>query len=104
MADDPAGFGRAAQDLRVPEDQEDRFRAAVHEAVQRRIAAIMRTRGRRALADELRDCSECGRRVILLDDPSTFTVESGRFLCAACKAEHELVAILHPPADIGGEG
>ena len=51
-------------------------------------------------------CPSCGDKVISLEQPSTFVYdkESGRKICSACGAERDLVVILDPVVDLGGEG
>ena len=51
-------------------------------------------------------CPSCGDKVIALEQPSTFVYdkEGDRKICSACGAERDLVVILDPVVDLGGEG
>ena len=55
---------------------------------------------------DVRRCPSCGDKVIVLEQPSTYVYDSDgdQKICSACGAERDLVVILDPVVDIGGEG
>jgi len=55
---------------------------------------------------DVQRCPSCGDKVIVLEQPATYVYDraNDRKICAACGAERDLVVILDPVVDIGGEG
>jgi uncharacterized protein with PIN domain len=55
---------------------------------------------------EVQRCPSCGDDVIVLEQPGTYVydAETDRKICSACGAERDLLVILDPVVDIGGEG
>ena len=55
---------------------------------------------------DLQRCPVCGDKVIVLEQPGTFVYDRARDrrICAACGAERDLLVILDPVVEIGGEG
>ena len=55
---------------------------------------------------DVQRCPSCGDKVIVLEQPSTYVYDrmKDQRICAACGAERDLVVILDPLVDIGGEG
>ena len=102
--EDHGGIG-VNPDLTVPLDEEPRLAAAVRESVHRQIVEILERRGLTRSPD-LIACPTCGDRVILLDIPSTYVFDRDEKtrICAACGAERDLVHLVRPDADVGGEG
>lgn len=78
--------------------------AAVRESVRRQVLSLLRLR--KIDPSEAIPCPHCGDRAIVLDQPRTFVFDrSDRdYLCKACAAEREFARMVHPQADIGGEG
>jgi DNA-directed RNA polymerase subunit RPC12/RpoP len=56
--------------------------------------------------DDVQRCPSCGDKVIVLEQPGTFVYDRARDrrICAACGAERDLLVILDPVVEIGGEG
>jgi hypothetical protein len=78
---------------------------AVRASIRGRVIELLERRGLVHRHDLIR-CPECGDKVILLDQPGTFVYDRrrGARLCAACGAERDLLVIMDPVVDIGGEG
>ena len=55
---------------------------------------------------EVERCPSCGDKVIVLEQPGTYVYDrvNDRKICSACGAERDLVVMLDPVVDIGGEG
>ena len=51
-------------------------------------------------------CPSCGDKVIVLEQPGTYVYDpdNDRKICSACGAERDLLVIMDPVVDIGGEG
>jgi hypothetical protein len=103
MMDEIGGIGESAAPLKVSVEEEPQLQEAVRESVHRQIVVLLERRGVTKSPDLLR-CPICGDRVILLDLPSTFVLHEGDRICAPCGAERDLINVVHPEADIGGEG
>jgi DNA-directed RNA polymerase subunit RPC12/RpoP len=85
-------------------DEHRLLAGAVRESVRRQIVSLLRRRGldpRQAIP-----CPTCGERVIFLDQTQSFVFDrrAREYLCKACAAERDFTAMVHPQADIGGEG
>lgn len=102
---DLAGWGApGTQALTIDIDEQRLLSAAVRESVRRQVLAILRLRkidSRHAIP-----CPSCGERSILLKQPRTYVFDRTErdYLCKACAAEREFARMVHPQADIGGEG
>lgn len=105
MIDTTDGIGApGTHALRIDVEEQKLLADAVRESVRRQVVALLRRRGidpRSAIP-----CPSCSDRVILLDEPSSFVFDrrAREYLCKACAAERDFVAMVHPQADIGGEG
>lgn len=55
---------------------------------------------------DVQRCPSCGDKVIVLEQPGTYVYDpaNDRRICSACGAERDLLVILDPVVDIGGEG
>ncbi|HEV2686671.1 MAG TPA: hypothetical protein VGW79_08535 [Actinomycetota bacterium] len=55
---------------------------------------------------DVQRCPSCGDKVIVLEQPGTYVYDraSDQKICSACGAERDLVIMLDPVVDIGGEG
>ena len=55
---------------------------------------------------DVQQCPSCGDKVIVLEQPGTYVYDraNDRKICSACGAERDLVVMLDPVVDIGGEG
>ena len=92
------------QALSLDVEEQRLLAGAVRESVRRQILGLLRRRGidpRQAIP-----CPSCSERVIHLRQPSTFVFDRAArdYLCKACAAERDFVAMVRPVADIGGEG
>jgi len=78
---------------------------AVRASVRGQVIDLLERRGLLDRHDVIM-CPRCGDRVILLDQPGTFVFDLAHNtrLCAACGAERDLVRIMDPVVEIGGEG
>jgi len=101
MADDDTV--RAPEISSLPLDEHDALAGAVREAVHRRIIDLIERRNAEPL---LVNCSACGERAILLDEPATFVYDRSTHteICSACAAERAVTSMYEPQVDIGGEG
>jgi hypothetical protein len=105
VVDEPAGIGVSADSLKVPLDQQRQYAEAVRESIHRRVVDLLERNGLAASPDLL-ECPSCESRLILLEEPATFSFlpAEGIRVCAACGAEREFLHVVHPDTDIGGEG
>ena len=78
---------------------------AVRASIRGRVINLLERHGLLHRGDLIR-CPECGDKVILLDQPETFVYDRkrGARLCAACGGEQDLIVMMEPSVDIGGEG
>lgn len=99
------GIGVGTHPLATPLDEQPRLAAAVRETVHRRIVDLLQ-RGGLLNSPDLLPCPMCGESVILLDFPSTyvFLPDAKMRICAPCGAERDLIRMIRPDTDIGGEG
>jgi DNA-directed RNA polymerase subunit RPC12/RpoP len=90
-----------------------RFTSAEQAGLARAVRATIRSRivdllDRHGLLnkDEVLRCPSCGDKVIVLEQPGTYVYDSerDRKICAACGGERDLLVMLEPTVDIGGEG
>ena len=102
MTDEVGGIGESASPLKVSVEDQPKLQEAVRESVHRQIVTMLERRGAISSPD-LMQCPRCGDRVILLDLPTTFVLDEGDRICAACGAERDLIRIVRPETDIGGE-
>ena len=93
--------------------QQPRFTSAEQAGLARAVRASIRSQvidllDRRGLLHkgDLQRCPICGDKVIVLEQPGTFVYDGARDrrICAACGAERDLLVILDPVVEIGGEG
>lgn len=105
MIDQADGIGAPGTEaLKIDVDEQRLLAAAVRESVRRQVMGLLRMRKLDPAAAI--PCPACGERSIHLDHPRTFVFDrSARdYLCKACSAERAFTAMVHPQADIGGEG
>jgi DNA-directed RNA polymerase subunit RPC12/RpoP len=90
---------------RFTSTEQEGLARAVRASIRGQVIDLLERRGLLHRKDLLR-CPECGDRVILLEQPGTFVYDRrrGQRLCAACGAERDLLVIMDPVVDIGGEG
>lgn len=100
MVDDTAVGVPGTHPLTLAGTDENSLAGAVKESIRRRNESLIANASRH----DLRRCSSCGSRVILLDQPETFAYRDHEIVCASCGAERDLVHLFHSEADIGGEG
>jgi DNA-directed RNA polymerase subunit RPC12/RpoP len=88
----------------ITPDQAELARA-VRASIRSQVVDLLERHGLLHKKDVMR-CPECGDRVIVLEQPSTYVYDrhGDRKICSACGAERDLVVILDPVVDIGGEG
>ena len=103
MTDEVGGIGQSATPLKVSVEDQPKLQEAVRESVHRQIVTLLERRGVIASPDLLQ-CPRCGDKVILLDLPSTFVLDQGDRICSPCGAERDLIHVVWPSGDIGGEG
>jgi DNA-directed RNA polymerase subunit RPC12/RpoP len=93
--------------------QQARFTSAEQAGLARAVRASIRSQvidllDRHGLLhkSDLQRCPVCGDKVIVLEQPGTFVYDRARDrrICAACGAERDLLVILDPVVEIGGEG
>jgi len=78
---------------------------AVRASIRGQVIDLLERRGLLHRGDFVR-CPSCGDKVILLEQPRTFVYDRAHRvrLCTACGAERDLLVIMDPVVDIGGEG
>lgn len=88
----------------ISPDQE-RLARAVRASIRSQVIDLLDRHGLLHKKDVER-CPSCSDKVIVLEQPSTYVYDRAqdRRICAACGAERDLVVILDPVVDIGGEG
>lgn len=84
-------------------DEQEALARAVRASVHDQIIDLLERRGLIS-SDDLIQCPRCGDKVILLDQPATFSLSEGSRICAACRAERDFIRIVHPDDEVGGEG
>jgi DNA-directed RNA polymerase subunit RPC12/RpoP len=104
MPDDMLELERERQ-ARYTSDEQAALARAVRATVRGRVIDLLERHGLLHHRDVLR-CPSCGDRVILLDKPETFVYDRAHNarLCAPCGAERDLLVIMEPAVEIGGEG
>jgi hypothetical protein len=104
MSDDMLELERERQ-ARYTSDEQAALARAVRASVRGRVIDLLERGGLLHRKDVIR-CPSCGDKVILLDQPGTFVYDRahGARLCAACGAERDLLVIMEPVVEIGGEG
>lgn len=105
MIDRADGIGASGTDaLRIDIDEQRLLASAVRESVRRQVMSLLRLRN--IDPGQAIPCPSCGERSIHLRQPRTFVFDrrARDYLCKACAAERAFAAMVHPPADIGGEG
>ena len=78
---------------------------AVRASIRSQVVDLLERHGLLHRSD-LERCPVCGDKVIVLEQPGTFVYDRAhdRRICAACGAERDLLVILDPVVEIGGEG
>jgi len=85
--------------------EQARLARAVRASIRSQVIDLLDRHGLLNKADVQR-CPSCGDKVIVLEQPGTFVYDraADRRICTACGAERDLLVILDPAVEIGGEG